>query len=151
MPRHALRSRVGADSDGGLSDFAIRGAGVALAFCACAFAYGELGSSGAPKINGMDHLALFAQPHRLRDDRLRQEAERRPGLDYAPTATIGKDAGGHSIWRVERDLVVFRGPEGLFAVHIGDEAPGHGRLVSIDRRDGAWRPTFAKARGQTSR
>lgn len=141
--------------DGALSDFAIRSAGVALAFAACAFAYGELGNAdGAPKINGMDHLALFAQPARLRDQRLSQEAASKiaSGVDYAPTATVGRSAERYSIFRVERDLVVMRGPDGLFAVGIGETAPGRGRLVAIVGREGAWRPQFAPDSGaQTSR
>lgn len=153
--REARRTDALRAEDGGLSDFAIRAAGMALAFAACAFAYGELGNAdGAPKIYGMDHLALFAQPARLRDQKLGQDAASKTarGVDYAPTATVGRNVERYPIFRVERDLVVLRGPDGLFAVSIGETAPGRGRLVGIVGGEGAWRPQFAPDSAvQTSR
>ncbi len=128
------------------------GAG-ALAAVLCGFAFAEAArNDGSPKINGLSHFAVFAQPARLRDERLARAQAPTKGVDYTPTAAIRPDAEGVRGIVVERDGVRYEGPDGAAIARIGDSVPGRGRVVAIIGRAGGWRAIYlADGAAQTSR
>lgn len=137
-----------------LSDFALVGAGVAMAVGSVGFAgYMLLQNDHEPQVNGMQYLAIFAKPRGSSRPALAEApavaaASRRvadDGLDMAPTGSIAHAAAGGStgpegyrIVAVEPGMAwLSNGPE-IRVVKPGEVAPGLGRIASIVKRDGRW-------------
>lgn len=126
--------------------------GLGLAAGSVAFAYMAIqANDGAPRINGVEHLALFAMPNSARDSQivsigagspaavpLMQGDVVAPAIDYTPTATIGPALERRQVRSVGRDRVMFDGPSGPLEVRKGESAPGIGRLRDIQRIQGRW-------------
>lgn len=135
-------------------------------------------NDGTPNVYGADHLALFAQPMRAKEEvgATRNEREKAPKsspsiaqsvsalpatIDYEATATITTTdmtageakplvaIGSPELLYVERGKGVFRTPSGKRTLGLGDIAPGGGTIHSFKRRNGNW--VAMVARGQTSR
>ena len=129
--------------------------GVVLACGVAAFAGFETWTNdGVPKINGVDHLALYAQPNGRRvieEARNAPPVRTDPGIDYGPTATVrpGIDYAPTSTVRnelriveVSRDRVrLSRGAE-MIELKPGQSARGVGTLRQIVWANGAWSPVF---------
>lgn len=137
-----------------LSDFALVSAGVAMAVGSVGFAgYMLLQNDREPRINGMQYLAIFAQPRGTSRPALAEAppvgAARRPvadgGLDMAPTGSIAHGATGGStgpegyrIVAVEPGMAWLSNGAEIRVVKPGEVAPGLGRIASIVKRDGRW-------------
>lgn len=136
------------------SDTALKVSGVVLALALVGAASLEMArNNGVPKVNGLQHLAVFARPARIRDERLRQAGETPApkDIDFEPTATIAPPEFA-SVRKVERDRVTITTREGDVTVRIGAMVEGYGQLVAIVGGEGAWRPVFSTLRdGQNSR
>ena len=135
-----------------LGDFALIGSGVATAAAAVAFAGVMLvqGDHG-PNINGMQYLAIFAQPSKA----LRQPTEPTPPLasavaavrepqatlDMAPVGAISARPSPHPLYELisaGMDRAWVRDGNRIFAVHIGDDVPNLGKIEDIVWTDGHW-------------
>jgi hypothetical protein len=149
-PSTATR-RVGLVS---LTDLALVCCGMAAAGASIAFAgYMLVQPHRKPRINGMEYLAIFAQPKESsRPDTgptARPIAPRRriaaQKVDPTPTGSILKnvrsprvtDESFHIIGG-RTGLVWLRKEETILAVRVGDVVAGLGRIGAITRRDGRW-------------
>jgi hypothetical protein len=129
-----------------LGDFALVSAGMAMATGSVVFAgYSLMGADHGPQINGMQYLAIFAQPRGPRT--AAAESSPAPSVagdspDMAPTGSIhgaaASPAAPYRIFAVERDMVWLSNGTELRVVRPGDVAPGIGRVASIAKRDGRW-------------
>jgi hypothetical protein len=130
-----------------LGDFALVSAGMAMATGSVVFAgYSLMGADHGPQINGLQYLAIFAQPR----GQHAPAAESAPtpnvagdALDMAPTGSIhgaaaSPAAPAYRIFAVERDMVWLSNGTELRVVRPGDVAPGIGRVASIAKREGHW-------------
>jgi hypothetical protein len=132
-------------------EIAIRAVGTALAGMSFAFAvymlaYGE----GRTRINGLEHLAIFAQPRGTAGAAPPAESSAPPAmggaaLDMAATATIAasdpKPTQGPrpaEIVAAEAGRVWLRIDGALRSAVPGDSVPGVGRIAAIVPRDGGW-------------
>ena len=117
-------------------------AGFSIAFAGYMLAYGD----GKVRVNGMEHLAIFAQP---------RGAATEGAAEVAPSdATLPADMPTGSIAGREADATPVAAPTRMVAARrdrvwlmIGsalrsagpsDEVPGVGRIGAIVQRDGGW-------------
>lgn len=114
--------------------------GVALAAGSIAFAAHMMSDPGhAPRITGVEHLAIYAQPARRSG-----QQPIHPGVDYTPVGSIGKRTNGASLAGYEiidaaADWALLRLPEGrILRVWRGGRVSGLGGVLRIDRRGGKW-------------
>jgi hypothetical protein len=133
-----------------LGDFALIGAGVAMAVGSIAFAgYMLLQDNREPRVNGMQYLAIFAQPRGSSRPAFASSppvaaASRRvadDGLDMAPTGSIAHMTAGAESYRivaVEPGAAWLSNGSEIRLVKPGEVAPGLGRVASIVKRDGRW-------------
>jgi hypothetical protein len=149
---------------------AIATSGVVLAATVATFASIQIfENDGAPKVNGVEHLALFARPAKARDE-ARRQASPAPipdvpvEIDREPTATIRSRSNpifgdtpptGRAAWRivqVDRDRVVIEDDSGRIVVRKGDRAPDGRVLTAIIARQGGWMAVWMDSPSlQTSR
>ena len=139
----AISSRIG--------DWALIGSGVATATAAVTFA-GVMLMQGdhAPNINGMQYLAVFAQPSKaLRPTEptttlsTAAAAAREPQatVDMAPVGAISARPAPHpdyDLISAGMDRAWVRDGDRIFAVHIGDNVPNLGKIEDIVWTDGHW-------------
>ncbi len=121
-----------------LGDLALIGGSLATAAGAVGFAgYMTLHGPATPRINGVEYLAIFAQPsHRL------AEAPT-PEVDMAPTGALPAppartDAGGYALVGAKKSYAWLREDTRIFAVRPGDDVPRLGHIASIARRGDRW-------------
>jgi hypothetical protein len=123
-------------------DLALVGGGLATAIGAVALAgYMMTRGEHAPIVNGVQYLAIFAQPsHPHRDD----DAPAPVGVDINPVGAIshdGKDqVAGYQMVGAQQSFAWIREGARIFAVHPGDEVPSLGRIGAIEMRDVAGGP-----------
>ena len=118
-----------------VTDMALIGAALATAVGAVAFAgYMTLGDVREPLINGMEHLAIFAQPSHPKNGS--------PKLDMTPIGAVPhalKDnTGGYALVGAQPQFAWLREGNRIFAVRPGDEVPRLGRVAAIERRNERW-------------
>jgi hypothetical protein len=152
-----------------VGDFALVGAGAAMAVGSIVFAGAMLlDDNHAPRINGMQYLAIFAKPRGSPPPAL---AQARPAaaaprvaaaaldmaptgaiahgpvgpLDMAPTGAIARGPAGESaaaepyrIVAIEPGMAWLSNDSEIRVVKPGDVVPTLGRVGSIERRDGRW-------------
>ncbi len=137
-----------------LGDIALVGAGVTMAVGSVVFAAAMLlDGDHPPRVNGLQYLAIFAQPRGSSPPTLaespsagatsRRVAE--DALDMAPTGSIAHGAPGGStaaegyrIVAVEPGMAWVTDGAEIRAIKPGEVAPGLGRIASIVKRDGRW-------------
>jgi hypothetical protein len=131
-------------------EIAIRAVGTALAGMSIAFAVYMLAYGGAKtRINGLEHLAIFAQP-RGRAGAARREgpaptAARPAAVDMAATGSFAAPGGKVSpearpveIVAARADRVWLRIDGALRSAVPGDSVAGLGHIGAIVARDGGW-------------
>jgi hypothetical protein len=130
---------------------ALIGSGVATATAAVAFA-GVMLMQGdhAPNINGMQYLAVFAQPSKaLRPTEpatplstaVAAAREPQATVDMAPVGAISARPMPHPDYELisaGMDRAWVRDGDRIFAVHIGDNVPNLGKIEDIVWTDGHW-------------
>ena len=121
-----------------LVDLALIGGSIATAASAVAFAgYMTLGGGDHPPlINGMEHLAIFAQPnHGVKHGDT-------TSVDASPVGALPPEVKAHvegySLVGAQKDFAWLREGNHIFSVHTGDTVPRLGRITSIEQRDGRW-------------
>ena len=133
-------------------EIAIRAVGTALAGMSIAFAVYMLAyGGGKTRINGLEHLAIFAQPRGSASAALPAEdpappiADGRAAVDMATTgsfiATGGKvrpEARPVEIVAARADRVWLRIDGALRSAVPGDSVAGVGHIGAIVARDGGW-------------
>jgi hypothetical protein len=137
-----------------LVDAALVCGGMAIAGASIAFAsYMLVQPNRKPRINGMEYLAIFAQPKDSsrpaagstagRVAPQRRIAERK--VDPTPTGSIARDIRSPRVTDEsfhiiggQAGLVWLRKEETILAVRAGDVVAGLGRIGAITRRDGRW-------------
>jgi hypothetical protein len=141
--KKSLAAMVGALTGLGAArivDLALVGGGLATATGAVALAgYMMTRGEHAPIVNGVQYLAIFAQPsHPHRDD----DAAAPVGVDTNPIGAIshnGKDqVAGYQMVGAQQSFAWIREGARIFAVHPGDDVPSLGRVGAIEMRDGRW-------------
>jgi hypothetical protein len=133
-------------------EIAIRAVGTALAGMSAAFAIYMLAyGGGRTRINGLEHLAIFAQPRGSAGGAPPAEGLAPPGADAAGAvdmATTGSFAASTGkaapesrpieIVAARADRVWLRIDGALRSAVPGDSVPGVGRIGAIVARDGGW-------------
>jgi hypothetical protein len=118
-------------------------AGLSMAFAAYMLAYGE----GKIRINGMEHLAIFAQPRGPGGvvGPVPPLPDASPQVDMAATGSLAAsaakaaaDARPAQIVAAQADRVWLRIDGAIRADAPGDSVPGLGRIGAIVARNGAW-------------
>jgi hypothetical protein len=122
-------------------------AGVSIAFAVYMLAYGE----GKTRINGLEHLAIFAQPRGTTGGTHAPEGSTQvstPGgapVDLATTSSLSASASNPAraprpaeIVAARADRVWLRIDGALRSAAPGDSVPGVGRIGAIVARDGGW-------------
>lgn len=139
----AISSRIG--------DLALIGSGVATATAAVTFA-GVMLMQGdhAPNINGMQYLAVFAQPSKaLRPGDPATPLSTAAAAAHEPQATVDMEPVGaisarpmphpnYELISAGMDRAWVRDGDRIFAVHIGDDVPNLGKIEDIVWTDGHW-------------
>ena len=127
----------------------IRAVGMALASLSAAFAMYMLAyGAGKTRINGMEHLAIFAQP-RGPGGAVRgptpPETGASPAVDMAATGSVAASAGQAvvgarpvEIVAAQADRVWLRIDGGIHMATPGDDVAGLGRIGAIVARNGGW-------------
>lgn len=140
-------------------------AGVGLAASVATFAYVAVSmNDGIPRIEGQEHLALFARPSHALDLRigastpesapLRRDVAKSmagPAVDYSPTASIRRNPEMQARvlqWTGQRVTVL--GPEGPLDIGRGEIARDMGRLVDVRLVEGRWIAVFERQAGSQS-
>jgi len=118
-------------------------AGLSVAFAAYMLAYG----GGRIRVNGMEHLAIFAQPRGAPTNPIAPAAtpsETRP-VDMAPTGSLADlppksapEPGRIEIVAARRDRVWIMVDGAIRSAAPGDDVPGVGHIGAIVPRDGGW-------------
>jgi hypothetical protein len=127
----------------------IRAVGMALASTSAAFAIYMLAyGAGKTRINGMEHLAIFAQPRGPGGavyDPASPPADASTAVDLAATgslaASVGKPALGArpiEIVGAEADRVWLKIDGAIHPAAPGDNVAGLGRIGAIVPRNGGW-------------
>jgi hypothetical protein len=132
-----------------VTDLALIGGSIATATSAVALAgYMMTRSEHTPLVNGVQYLAIFAQPSHP------HIAGGVPGpddIDMNPLGAIphdGKDrAAGYQLVGAQQRFAWIRQGARIFAVHPGDDLPSLGRVGAIELRDGRW--TLVDEKGGT--
>lgn len=126
--------------------------GLGLAFCSVVFAAVMVADRGKPKVFGLEHLAIFAQPNKsVRVAQREQTPQQAPAisasaqLDTEPVGSIARDgsvrtgAGArYDLISAQSDLVWLKRGDALVAAAPGQTLPGLGLIASIEKRNGAW-------------
>ena len=127
----------------------IRAVGMALASTSAAFAIYMLAyGAGKTRINGMEHLAIFAQPRgpggAIRGPAL-PPADAAPAVDLAATGSLAGPAGKATldarpieIVAAEADRVWLKIDGAIRTAAPGDNVAGLGRIGAIVARNGGW-------------
>jgi hypothetical protein len=126
----------------------IRAIGMALASLSAAFAMYMLAyGAGKTRINGMEHLAIFAQP-RGPGGAVRgptpPEADPSTAVDMAATGSVAASAGLATTTRpveivaAQADRVWLKIDGGIRMAAPGDNVAGLGRIGAIVARNGGW-------------
>jgi hypothetical protein len=129
-------------------EIVIRAVGTALAGLSMAFAIYMLAyGAGKTRINGMEHLAIFAQP-RGEGGIVRgpvPPAGDAPQVDMAATGSLAASAGKAAtdarpveIVAAEADRVWLKIDGGIRMAAPGDTITGLGRIGAIVARNGGW-------------
>ena len=135
-----------------LADLALMGGLLATAGGAVTFAgYMTMHAGQTPHVNGMQYLAIFAQPvHRApSDDTPDATASRSASLDMNPVGAIPRDPqappgdakgepGLYSLVGAKQTYAWLRAGNRIFAVQPGDDVPNLGHVAAIAQRDGRW-------------
>ena len=128
----------------------IRAVGMALASLSAAFAMYMLAyGAGKTRINGMEHLAIFAQPRGpggVIGGPTPQSADVSTPVDMAATgslaASAGQASGGNArpveIVAAQADRVWLKIDGGIRMATPGDAVAGLGRIATIAARNGGW-------------
>lgn len=121
-----------------LADWALVAGSLATALGAVGLAgYMTLAGGGKPHINGMQYLAIFAQPSHPA-----HPAEGQSGVDMNPVGAIPPDAqtkvNGYALVGAKASYGWLREGDHIFAVRPGDDVPRLGHVASIEQRDGRW-------------
>ncbi len=129
------------------ADLALGAVGVGLAGTSAVFAiYMVANSDQGPRINGVESLAIFAQPvsapYRGNVARVSE-----PEFDMTPvgsvrmrapppaeTPVVSKSATGYYIRGYSQGAALVQGPNGFFNVKVGADIDGLGRVTSIEAR-----------------
>ena len=132
-------------------EIAIRAVGPALAGMSMAFAIYMLAyGGGKTRINGLEHLAIFAQPRGSSGAASPAEGPAPPtadgaAVDMATTGSFAASAGKAApesrpieIVAARADRVWLRIDGALRSAVPGDSVPGVGRIGAIVARDGGW-------------
>jgi hypothetical protein len=134
-------------------EIALRAIGTALAGMSIAFAVYMLAyGGGKTRINGLEHLAIFAQPRGSAGDARPAEnpttplADGRAAVDLATTGSLAASSGKDApegrrpveIVAARADRVWLRTGGQLRSAVPGDSVPGVGRIGAIVARDGGW-------------
>ena len=133
-------------------EIAIRAVGTALAGMSAAFAIYMLAyGGGRTRINGLEHLAIFAQPRGNAGGAPPAEALAPPSVngggavDMATTGSFAASAGTAApesrpieIVAARADRVWLRIAGALRSAVPGDTVPGVGHIGAIVARDGGW-------------
>jgi hypothetical protein len=132
-----------------LADIALISGLLATAGGAVTFAgYMTMRGGQTPLINGMQYLAIFAQPSHPAPDAPRT-------LDMNPVGAIPRDtkddakilAGGYALVGAKPTYAWLRQGNRIFAVRPGDDVPSLGHVAGIEQRDGRW--TLVDDKGAT--
>jgi hypothetical protein len=127
----------------------IRAVGMALASTSAAFAIYMLAyGAGKTRINGMEHLAIFAQPRgaggAVRGPTL-PPADGAPAVDMAATGSVAASASQAAlearpveIVAAEADRVWLKIDGAIRMAAPGDNVAGLGRIGAIVARNGGW-------------
>jgi|ERR1700733_2738548 len=122
----------------------IRAVGMALASLSAAFAMYMLAyGGGKARINGMEHLAIFAQP-RGRGGAVRgptpPETDASTPVDMAATGSLASAVGARpvEIIAAQADRVWLKIDGGIRTASPGDNVAGLGRIGAIVARNGGW-------------
>jgi hypothetical protein len=127
----------------------IRAVGMALASLSAAFAIYMLAyGAGKTRINGMEHLAIFAQP-RGPGGAVRgptpPSADASTAVDMAATGSLAASSGQAAlgarpveIVAAEADRVWLRIDDAIRTAAPGETVAGLGRIGAIVARDGGW-------------
>jgi hypothetical protein len=141
MKKKSLAAVIGAAFGLGvarLGDLAVIGGSLATAGVAVTFAgYMTMRGDHTPRINGMQYLAIFAQPSRHgRDD----EPAAEPALDMNPTGSLPREiaGGGYALVGARQSYAWLRAGNRIFAVRPGDDVPGLGHVAAIELHGGRW-------------
>jgi len=127
----------------------IRAVGMALASLSMAFAMYMLAyGGGKTRINGMEHLAIFAQPRgpgNVVREPAPPPANASPQVDMAATGSLAASAGQTAptprpveIVAAEADRVWLKIDGAIRMAAPGDAVAGLGRIGAIVARDGGW-------------
>ncbi len=132
-------------------EFALRAVGTALAGASIAFAAYMLAfGGGKTRVNGIEYLAIFAQPRRLAADAIPARAPARrlarvKAVDMMVTGSIRPPARGPTpiphapeLVGARTDRVWLRIGGAIRAAAPGDTVAGVGRIGAIVPRDGGW-------------
>jgi hypothetical protein len=118
-------------------------AGLSMAFAIYMVAYG----GGRTRINGMEHLAIFAQPRGPGGSvggSAAQPAENAPQVDMAATGSVAAagakapDGRPIEIVAAEADRVWLKIDGAIRTAAPGDSVAGLGRIGAIVGRNGGW-------------
>jgi hypothetical protein len=114
-------------------------AGLSMAFAIYLVAYG----GGKTRINGMEHLAIFAQPRGPGGSvggAPARAAENTPQVDMAATGSVAAAGAkaGIEIVAAEADRVWLKIDGAIRTAAPGDSVAGLGRIGAIVGRDGGW-------------
>ncbi len=127
----------------------IRAVGSALAGLSAAFAIYMLAyGAGKTRVNGLEHLAIFAQPRgpggAVRDPSP-PSADGAPAVDMAATGSLAPSAGKGAlearpveIVAAQADRVWLRIGGAILTAAPGDSVAGVGRIGAIVARNGGW-------------
>jgi hypothetical protein len=123
----------------------IRAIGMALAGLSAAFAMYMLAyGGGKARINGMEHLAIFAQPRgpggAVRGPTPPPAGASTP-VDMAATGSLAASAAGArpvEIIAAQEDRVWLKIDGGIRTASPGDNVAGLGRIGAIVARNGGW-------------
>jgi hypothetical protein len=123
-----------------LGDIALMSGLVATAGGAVTFAgYMTMRGGQTPLINGMQYLAIFAQPSRPAHE---GDSPPTAKLDMNPVGAIPRDAkieaGGYALVGAQSSYAWLRAGNRIFAVRPGDDVPRLGHVAAIAQRDGRW-------------
>ena len=127
----------------------IRAVGMALASLSAAFAMYMLAyGAGKTRINGMEHLAIFAQPRGpggvVRAAAPPPETAASTAVDMAATGSVAASAGLATnprpveIVAAQADRVWLKIGGGIRMAAPGDDVAGLGRIGAIVPRNGGW-------------
>jgi hypothetical protein len=128
----------------------IRAVGMALASLSAAFAMYMLAyGAGKTRINGMEHLAIFAQP-RGPGGAVRSstppETDAATAVDMAATGSVAASTAAQAlvgarpieIVAARADRVWLKIDGGIHMATPGDDVAGLGRIAAIVARNGGW-------------